>query len=358
MIWKTSIPLLGLSSVCLDSLSKPFTIDNEKIYATCNIGVSLYPSDGENAETLIRYANLAQQHARELDGVNNIQFFSEAMNENSRQQLTLEAGIRHALENAEFSLFFQPIMEVRTGRLKAFESLLRCNNPNFSGMPIGMIISIAEQSGLIIDIGEWVTRTAIRQAENWIASGLELPCISVNLSAVQLGNRHAMERITQIIKDMNLPPKKLQFEITETSILRNAQSAELALTHLQQLGVAIALDDFGTGQSSLGYLRRFRPDVLKIDRCFIGEIVTNQSDETLVSAIVAMSHKMGLRVVAEGVETKKQLDKVCDLGCDDIQGYYISAPMPVETATRWLELMTNQYARKPAQSLNTFSDVA
>ena len=321
----------------LSSLARPFTIDGEKVYATSNIGVALYPGDGNDAETLIRHATVAQQHARELDGKNNIQFFSEAMNEHSRRQLTLEAGIRHAVENNEFSLFFQPIIDAASGRLGALETLLRYNNPTFSGMPIDMIISIAEQSGQIIEIGEWVTRTAIKQAEQWIASGFDLPTISVNLSAIHLSDPQAMDRIMQIILEMDLAPQKLQFEITETAILKDVDSAGVALMRLQQLGVMIALDDFGTGQSSLNYLRRFRPDVLKIDRCFISELTTSHADETLVAAIIVMSQRMGLRVVAEGVETKKQLDKVREMGCDAIQGFYLAKPMPVEATTQWLQ---------------------
>jgi diguanylate cyclase (GGDEF)-like protein len=340
------------------SLSKAFTIEGEKVYATSNIGVSLYPRDGKDAEILIRHANVAQQHARKLEGTNNIQFFSAAMNDYSRRQLTLEAGIRQAIEENEFSLFYQPIIDTVSGRLRALETLLRCNNPVFSSIPISMVISIAEQSGLIIEIGEWVTRTAIKQTEQWIASGLDLPSISINLSAIQLGNQQAMEQIMQIIAKMDLPPQKLQFEITETAILKNMEAAGLALMRLQELGVMIALDDFGTGQSSLSYLRRFRPDVLKIDRCFIGEITTSEADETMVSAIVAMSQKMGLRVVAEGVETKKQLDKVRDMGCDEIQGYYISKPMPLDTATHWLQTTKHKDVIKVANDKHTISAVA
>jgi len=329
------------------SLSSPFTIEGEKIYATVNIGVSIYPGDGNNAQTLIRHANVAQQHARELEGSNNYQFFSKTMNEYSRQQLTLEAGIRHAVENSEFSLHFQPIIDVSSGRVKAMETLLRCNNPTFSHMPIAMIISVAEQCGLIIEIGEWVTRTAIKQAEQWIASGLDLPGISVNLSAIQLNNPQAMEQIMQIILEMDLPPKVLQFEITETAILTDVEAASHALMRLQQMGVMIALDDFGTGQSSLGYLRRFRPDVLKIDRCFISEITTSDADEMLVSAIAAMSQRMGIRVVAEGIETIHQLDKVRDMGCDEVQGFYIARPMRVDVATGWLQSADSRDVLEP-----------
>lgn len=340
------------------SLNAPFTIDGEEVYAACDIGISIYPNDGRDVDTLIHNANIAQQHANGFASNNNFQFYSAEMNEHSHRQLALESGIRQSLRDNEFALFFQPIVDATSGRLKSMETLLRCNNPIFSGMPIGMIISIAEQSGLMIEIGEWVTRTAIYQAERWIASGLELPGISVNLSTSQLGNSEAMERIMQIILMMDLPPKKLQFEVTEAAILKDVEAAGQALMHLQQLGVMIALDDFGTGQSSLSYLRRFRPDILKIDRCFIGEITTNLADETLVSAIVSMSQKMGLRVVAEGVETIAQLDKVRDMGCDEIQGFYIAKPMPVDTATDWLQSIKHVDIINAAKHKKVIVDVA
>ena len=319
------------------SLSSPFTIGDETVYVASSIGVSIFPGDGDDAETLVRHANVAQQHARELDGTDNAQFFSDTMNEHFRRQLTLEANIRHAVDNNDFTLHFQPIVDATSGRIKALEALLRCETPNFSGMPIGMLISVAEQNGQIIEIGEWAIRTAIKQAEQWMAAGIDLPKISVNMSAIQLSNQQAMDRIMQIIIEMDLPPKKLQIEVTETAMLRNDKVAENALMRLQQRGLTVALDDFGTGQSSLSYLRRMRPDTLKIDRCFIDDITTSDADKTLVSAIVAMSQKMGLLVVAEGVETKLQLDTVRELGCDQIQGYYISKPMPVAAMTRMLQ---------------------
>lgn len=319
-----------------ESLDEPIHVEQEKIYVTANIGVSLYPDDGEDTETLLKYASLAEQHARKEDGPNGYRFFAEAMNKTSRRQLTLEAGIREAMERDEFSLHYQPIMDARTGRVETIETLLRCENSLFHGMPIGMVISIAEQTGLIIEIGEWVMRKAIGQAETWLASGIEVPRLSVNLSAIQLSNSAAMERLYRIIMEMSLPPRKFQLEITETAILNDVETAGTSLMRLQQAGILIALDDFGTGQSSLGYLRRFRPDVLKIDRCFIGEITTSHADETLVEAILAMSQRMGIRVVVEGVETKKQLDKVRDMGCDEIQGFYISRPLPADQMGKWL----------------------
>lgn len=321
-----------------ENLASPITLDGEKVYVTCSIGVSVYPGDGNDAETLVRHASVAERHARESDGNEAHMFFCEAMNESSRRQVKLEAGIKQALENDEFTLHYQPIIDARTGRLTSAKALLRCENQDLRGTPIGMLISIAEQTGLMSRIGEWVLQTAISQLQQWLDNGLDLPKISVNVSAIQLRDSMAIERLMHIVAEMDLVPQKLQLEITETAMLQNIDTASQTLKRLQRLGVQIALDDFGTGQSSLTYLRRFRPDVLKIDRSFIAEIDTSRADGTLVSTIVAMSHGMGLRVVAEGVETSSQMDCVRILGCDEIQGFLIAKPMPASVMSDWLKL--------------------
>jgi diguanylate cyclase (GGDEF)-like protein len=321
-----------------ETLSRPITVGDENVYVNCSIGVSVYPGDGADAEILVRHASIAERHARESDGHDTHMFFSKEMNESSRRQLMLESGIKQALENEEFELHYQPIIDARTGRLTAAEALLRCENQNFRGKPVGMLISIAEQTGLMPKIGEWVMQTAIGQSEQWLESGLDLPKISVNISAIQLRESKAIERLTQIITDMNLAPQKLQLEITETAMLQDIDVASQTLKRLQQLGVQIALDDFGTGQSSLTYLRRFRPDVLKIDRSFVDEIETNRADGTMVSVVTAMSHRMGLRVIAEGVETEIQMECLRILGCDEIQGFLIAQPMPAADMADWLRM--------------------
>nr|WP_319486612.1 EAL domain-containing protein [uncultured Cohaesibacter sp.] len=319
-----------------ESLATPITVKNEVLYASSNIGISLFPGDGHDAETLIRNASMARQYAQKQEGKDNYRFFSEEMNRNSRQQIGLEASIRQALDEDLFLLHYQPIVDIDSGRVEAMECLLRSRHPNFGGVPIGSLISVAEQRGLIIEIGEWVLRSAIHQAQSWLAKGIDVPLLSINLSAVQLNNRAAMERLLAILRRMAIPPSKLQFEVTETAILRDSDAAASSLADIRQLGVSIALDDFGTGQSSLGYLRRFQPDILKIDRCFIGEITTSHADETLVSAIVSMAQRLQIMVVAEGVETEKQVRKVTEIGCDAIQGFYFSRPMDPALAESWL----------------------
>jgi diguanylate cyclase (GGDEF)-like protein len=319
-----------------DNMSQPISLDGQSIRVTCSIGVSLYPGDGINAETLIRHASTAGRHARENLGTDSHKFFCQSMNESSRRQLVLGAGIQQALEHNQFSLHYQPIVDAQTGRLASAEALLRCESQDLRHVPIGMLIYVAEQTGLISRIGEWALRTATCQVEQWTNDGLDLPQISVNLSAVQLRDSEASERLLQIITEMDLEPRKLQVEITETAMLEDIAAAGQILKRLQSLGVQIALDDFGTGQSSLSYLRRFRADALKIDHSFIDHICASHSDTTLVSAIIAMSRPMGLRVIAEGVETTSQLDCLRDLGCDEVQGFLIAKPMSATTMSDWL----------------------
>ena len=325
-----------------DSLCCPIVMNDEKVYITCSIGISIYPDDGADAETLLRHAGVAERQARESDEADTHVFFAEGMNESSRRQLSIEAGIRRALEQDEFTLHYQPILDLRTGRPIAAEALLRCTGEGLRDTPIGVLISIAEQTGLMSLISKWVLQTAISQMQNWLDNGIELPKISINMSAIQLRNSMAIDQLMQIVSEMNLAPQKLQVEITETAAIQDVDAASKMLKKLQQFGVQIALDDFGTGQSSLKYLQKFRPDVLKIDRSFIDKIDVSRTDATLVSAVIAMSHRMGLRVVAEGVETTAQMDRVRELGCDEAQGYLIARPMPATVMADWLRLFADR----------------
>ena len=319
-----------------DSLEPEVSLGKERIELTSSIGIAICPEDGETPDLLIKHAGFAAHHARQMDGDNNYQFFAPSMNHDARQQLSIEMAIREALADDQFMLHYQPIVNIRTGHLEAVEALLRTSHPVLQGVPISSIIDAAEQTGLVISLGKWITRTAIHQLETWSSARFDMPKISVNLSAKQLNDRAAMESIYHMIMEMRVPPQSLQFEVTETAILSDIDYARTALMRLQQMGISIALDDFGTGQSSLGYLRRFHPDVLKIDRSFIGEITCSYTDETLVSAIIAVAQRMGIRVIAEGVETEEQLDKLLDLECDQIQGYFVSRAIPHDAMDTWL----------------------
>ena len=320
----------------LDELAAPYPIGGAPVAARVTIGVSLYPGDGTSAETLIAAAETAFRHALGGEGGSGACLFSKATPSGPRPQAALADLIRAAIAQKSFELHFQPIVDIRTGGTEALEALLRCTHPDLAGTSIGRIIAIAEQEGLIVDIGNWAARQAIAQGERWRRHGLDVPTISINLSAVQLNDPEAMDAIMQMVMEMRLPPNRIQFEVTETALMHDAEAAGLALMRLQQMGAMIALDDFGTGQSSLAYLRRFRPDVLKIDRCFISEIATSGADETLVSAIVALSHRLNLGVVAEGVETEAQFARVREIGCDAVQGFLVARPMPAHLALEWL----------------------
>ena len=325
-----------------ECLAEPFEVNGEKLYINSNIGVSVFPEDGDDAELLVRNANTAERHAREADGNSVYMFFSKEMNENSRRNISIEAGLRKALEAGQFALFYQPIVDAQSGKLTSAEALLRCNSPELSDYQIWELISVAEQTGLMSPIGEWVMKTATAQLVEWRRAGIELQKISVNCSAIQLRDPASVERLLQIINQMELPTQHLQVEITETAMLENINAASATLKQLQQLGVQIALDDFGTGQSSLTYLRRFRPDILKIDRSFISEIDVSGTDEMMVSALIALAHRMGMGVVAEGIETLDQMEKLRNLGCDEVQGFGIARPMPVGAMTRWLKLFLTE----------------
>ena len=235
----------------------------------------------------------------------------------------------------------------------ALEVLLRCSHSELSKLPISTLISLAEQAGCILELGAWISRAAIEQAETWRDNGLQIPTLSLNLSAVQINDAEAMQGLRQTVTGCRIPPSKLQFEITETAMLNDVDQASTALLSMQRLGIHIALDDYGTGHSSLAYLRRFRPDTLKIDRCFVREIATSYADETLVAATIAMAQRMGMHVVAEGVETKMQYEKLRDLDCDAIQGYYISRPVPVAQIEPWLapSKSASRHRQRPLSAL-------
>lgn len=321
----------------LVSLMEPIYIDEHEIYVTCSIGISVHPGDGEDAETLIGNARIARQHAREEMGCNTYVFYSNDMNDRSYRQLTLESKMRHAIEHGEFSLHYQPVLDVKTGNVVAMEALIRWQNPDLGMVPPDTFIPVAERTGLIKPIGDWVLRTACRQLANWQAAGIAPPRVSVNLSAVQLLMPDIAEEILARLSDAQLEPHRLQLEITETALMQDVEVSASVVKTLHAQGVHIAMDDFGTGYSSLGYLKRFKLDALKIDRSFVNEIVMSGEDVAVVAAIVAMARRMGITVVAEGVETEAQLAYLRNLECDEVQGYLFAKPMPADDAEAWLQ---------------------
>ncbi len=319
-----------------ESLVNPFRVDDQEIYITCSIGVGVYPNDANDSEALISNARIARQHARDKKGENSYAFYSSDMNDHAMEQMMLESQLRAAIKNDEFLLHYQPKLDLYNGDVVSMEALVRWNHPEMGMIPPDKFIPIAEQTGLINSIGQWVLQEACQQARSWIGDSIAPKSMAVNLSAVQLRSPDIDKQILETIAAAGLKTHQIELEITETALMSDGELSAVALRELHSRGLVLSVDDFGTGYSSLSYLKRFSVDSLKIDRTFVSDISRNADDRTVVSAIIAMAHRMGIRVVAEGVETEQQLKCLAELNCDEIQGYLISRPMTAEDATDWL----------------------
>ncbi|MDD9908470.1 MAG: EAL domain-containing protein [Ahrensia sp.] len=321
----------------LDGMRDPIRVGQQSVFVVCKVGAALYPHDGADAATLIRHAGVAMRRAKEDNLLGGLKYYSADMTQNSLARLDIETGTREALQNDEFELVFQPIVDASTREIVAAECLLRCNSPRLKGVRIDQVIDIAERSSLISEIDMWVLTTALEQMQNWCSVGLHLPKISINLSAKQLNNIDFMDRVYERIQNVSFSPSRVQIEVTETAQMDDVDVAAPQLKRLQQLGVHIALDDFGTGQASLTYLQRLHPDLIKIDRSFVDGLDKNHANATMVGAMTVMAHCLGLLVVAEGVETEGELEFLRETGCDSIQGYLISRPLRCEDMTQWMK---------------------
>ena len=321
----------------LHSLSGVYSVSEQEIFVGSSIGIAVWPEDGENSEVLLQSADTAMYHAKKRGG-NTYQFFNSSMNVVSARRLRVETRLRRALERDEFQLVYQPIRDARTGRLSAAEALLRWVDSD--GEPIGPdeFIPIAEETGLIVEIGAWVLRTACLQARDWKAAGYTPFRMSVNVAVGQLSDLGIVEGVDQVLFESNLSPEELELEITESSILDDNPNIVAAIGRLTEMGIGFALDDFGTGYSSLSALQRFPIERLKIDRSFVSGVDKNANDQALTSAIVALAKRLDLQVVAEGVETEEQARFLVELGCDELQGYLFSRPLPPEEFASFLEL--------------------
>ncbi len=325
-----------------DSLIDPFHIENREIYITCNIGIAIYPADANSSESLVSNARVARQHTRDRHGENTYAYYSSDMNDHAMEQMMLEAQLRQALKNDEFVLNYQPKLDMNSGDVVSMEALIRWDHPEMGIISPDKFIPLAEQTGLITSIGQWVLHEACQQAKRWINEGIAPQSIAVNLSAVQLRSVDIGEQIIATIAESGLSNHNIELEITETALMQDVEASSQALRELHKRGLVLSVDDFGTGYSSLSYLKRFSVDSLKIDRSFIRDVASNADDRTVVSAIVAMAHHMGIQVVAEGVETADQLRSLTELNCDQIQGYLIARPMNPEDASDWLRAARNR----------------
>lgn len=313
----------------LNTVSKPFLIEQNELVVTASIGVALFPDDGTTQEILSKNADAAMYHAKE-EGRNCYRFFTKKMQENSSINLQLSNALFHALEEEQLHVVYQPQISLHNDTVIGAEALLRWTHPTLGNIPPDKFIHLAEQNGLILQIGEWVMRSAVKQMQSWIESGLAPMIIAVNLSAVQFRDVHLPELITDILKETKLLPQYLEIELTEAAAMNDPEQACKIMDGLHDCGIRMAIDDFGTGYSSLSYLKRFEVYKLKIDQSFVRDIDTNPEDRAIVKAIIALSKSLGITTIAEGVETVEQLDYLREEGCDEIQGYYYSKPLRVE----------------------------
>ncbi|SAK43857.1 diguanylate cyclase/phosphodiesterase with PAS/PAC and GAF sensor(s) [Caballeronia fortuita] len=311
------------------AISEPVWLDDTELYVGCSMGASLYPQDGDDAETVMKKADLAMYRAKDM-GRNNYQFFQPEMNASVGARMNLERRLRRALRDGEFLLHYQPQVDMTTRHIVGIEALVRWLDPEQGLVPPASFIPVAEESGLIGPLSEWVLREACRQNKAWQDAGLPPARVSVNLSARHFQQRDIARLVTSVLEETGLAPRYLELELTESAIMRNAEEAITMLSELSALGIGIAIDDFGTGYSSLSYLKRFPVHRLKIDRSFVADIGESSDDETITSAIIALAHSLELQVIAEGVETHAQHDFLRERDCDEMQGYLFSRPMPHE----------------------------
>jgi len=310
----------------LEAVATDHPIDAHNLHVTTSIGMSVYPDDGADAETLIKNADIAMYQAKE-NGRQSYQFFEPAMNVRAMERQFIEAGLRRALERHEFEVHYQPKVDLRTGRITGAEALIRWTHPVRGPISPVQFIPVAEECGLILPIGAWVLREACNQARAWADAGLPAVTMAVNVSAMEFRDEKFLEGVFAILSETGMDPRKLELELTESVLMKRAESTARILQSLRESGVRVAVDDFGTGYSSLSYLRKFPVDALKIDSSFIRQLSTDGDDTTIVTAVIGMARSLNLRVVAEGVETREQLAFLRAHQCDDAQGHYFSPPV-------------------------------
>jgi diguanylate cyclase (GGDEF)-like protein/PAS domain S-box-containing protein len=313
----------------LDALERPFALEGREVHVSASIGVSLYPQDGEDFDTLLGHADVAMYRAKDM-GRGTYQFFTPAMSAGLKQRVELESQLRHALERNELQLAFQPKVDLASGAISGAEVLLHWSHPELGIIPPANFIPLAEETGLIVPIGEWVLRSACAQGKAWIDAGLPPVAIAVNVSARQFLHHDIVALVEAVLEQTGLPPGLLELELTETLIARDVEKVAATIQRLHSAGVRFSIDDFGTGYSNLSQLKRFRVDRLKIDQSFVRNLHTNRNDAAIALAIISLARALDLKVIAEGVETAEQCAFLRKHGCDEIQGYYFSRPVPAD----------------------------
>jgi diguanylate cyclase (GGDEF)-like protein len=323
----------------ITAIAQPFVLMGQEFRVTASIGISTYPLDGQDEQTLTKNADIAMYQAKE-DGKNNFQFYSERLNANSLERLSLESGLRHALERNEFELHYQAKRDMANGRITGMEALLRWNHPDLGMLAPMSFIPVAEETGLIVPIGKWVLRTACQQNVTWQQQGLPRLSIAVNLTARQFSDEHLLRDVASILQFTTMEAGLLELEIHESLLIHDIEKTLRILTGLKSLGIRIAIDDFGAGYSSLSTLQRFPLDTIKIDRSFIRDVATPGKDGRLAEAIICMGKSLSLTVVAQGVENKEQADFLREHACDEFQGFYFNRPISARRFTELLQAQT------------------
>ena len=325
----------ALAHKMIKSVEDVIEIDENEVRLSSYIGISLFPNDANTAEKLMNYADMALYKAKSA-GINTYFFFSQEMNQEMEERLILERDMRRALVEKQFFLDYQPQVDLKTGRVIGFEALVRWRHPEKGLILPSLFISVAEDIGLITSLCENVMEMAFDQIKKWNKLNLGTLTMAVNLSAAQFQDENLLPMVQHIIEDKNVDARTLEVELTETLLMKNAKEAGEILKKISELGVGIAIDDFGTGYSSLSYLHKFSVDKLKVDKSFVRNLETSRENAEIIKAIVSLGHALNLKIIAEGCENKEQMDLLKELGCDSVQGFYLSRPLSVEKAEEFL----------------------
>jgi diguanylate cyclase (GGDEF)-like protein/PAS domain S-box-containing protein len=334
--------LAAIADKIRSAMAEPVDLDGREMSISSSIGIALYPRDAQDIDQLVKSADIAMYHAKRRGGRQQAQFYEPGLAAPASEYLELEAKLRRAIEQQELVLHYQPVIDMASGRICGMEALVRWQSQQGLIAPANFIAA-AEHSGLILDIGAWVLREACTQARKWQREGLPALRLAVNLSPLQLRQQNLFASVSEILRESGLAAQHLELEITENTVMERSPDSMTTLTRLEQLGVRLSVDDFGTGYSSLAYLKQFPVHVLKVDRAFVRDICTDSDDAAIVSAMIAMAKSLGLRIIAEGVETREQLDFLRTAGCDAYQGYYFSVPLPPGA---FADLVRKQAAQK------------